>query len=225
MEQENSSYFQEVRNNFSISMFINLIKSYFLGTTQEDVNEPVLYLYKFEQLKLCNLSYIKEYEQKFRKYAILAKIDRIPEYLNKYILKIQGPIGVRLWNEFSTSEYKNSPYIVSRVEFVKNWLEKERLNIGERSQIKEQDLNRQLRRRLNLGEKLDLGCRDRYMEYTKPKRYKQPFRRKSRTYYRNQPFNTRYRKPGKYWIKRRRTNYSKNQCKCYLCGQIGHIKP
>ena len=88
MEQENSSYFQEVRYNFSISMFINLIKLYFLGTTQEDVNEPVLYLYKFEQLKLCNLSYIKEYEQKFRKYAILAKIDRIPEYLNKYILKI-----------------------------------------------------------------------------------------------------------------------------------------
>ena len=48
MEQENSSYFQEVRNNFSISVFINLIKLYFLGTTQEDVNEPVLYLYKFE---------------------------------------------------------------------------------------------------------------------------------------------------------------------------------
>ena len=225
MEQENSSYFQEVRNNFSISVFINLIKLYFLGTTQEDVNEPVLYLYKFEQLKLCNLSYIKEYEQKFRKYAILAKIDRIPEYLNKYILKIQGPVGVRLWNEFSTSEYKNSPYIGSRVEFVKNWLEKECLNIGERSQIKEQDLNRQLCRRLNLGEDLDLGCRNRYSEYRKPRRYNQPFRRKSRTYYRNQPFNTRYRKPGKYWIKRRRTNYSKNQCKCYLCGQEGHIKP
>ena len=136
MEQENSSYFQEVRNNFSISVFINLIKLYFLGTTQEDVNEPVLYLYKFEQLKLCNLSYIKEYEQKFRKYAILAKIDRIPKYLKIYILKIQGPVGVRLWNEFSTSEYKNSPYIGSRVEFVKNWLENECLNIGERSQIK-----------------------------------------------------------------------------------------
>ena len=124
MEQENSSYFQEVRNNLSISVFINLIKLYFLGTTQEDVNEPVLYLYKFEQLKLCNLSYIKEYEQKFRKYAILAKIDRIPEYLNKYILKIQGPVGVRLWNEFSTSEYKNSPYIGSRVEFVKKLVRK-----------------------------------------------------------------------------------------------------
>ena len=87
-------------------MFINLIKLYLLGTTQEDLNEPILYLYKFEQLKLCNLSYIKEYEQKFRKYAILAKIDRMPEYLNKRILKIQGPIRVRLWNEFSTSEYK-----------------------------------------------------------------------------------------------------------------------
>ena len=78
MEQENNSYFQEVKNNFSISVFINLIKLYFLGTTQEDVNEPILYLYKFEQLKLCNLSYIKEYEQNFRKYAILAKIDKIP---------------------------------------------------------------------------------------------------------------------------------------------------
>ena len=85
MEQENSSYFQEVRNNFSIFVFINLIKLYFLGTTREDLNEPILYLYKFEQLKLCNLSYIKEYVEKFRKYAILAKIDRIPEYLNKYI--------------------------------------------------------------------------------------------------------------------------------------------
>ena len=62
----------------SIFVFINLIKLYFLGTTQEDLNEPILYLYKFEQLKLCNFSYIKEYEHKFRKYAILAKIDRIP---------------------------------------------------------------------------------------------------------------------------------------------------
>ena len=61
------------------------------------------------------------------------------------------------------------------------------------------------------------------MEYRKPKRYKQPFIRKSKTYNQNQPFNTRYRKPSKYWIKRR-TNYSKNQCKCYLCGQVGHIK-
>ena len=100
-------------------MFIKLIKLYFLRTTQEDLNEPIPYLYKFEQINLCNLLYIKEYEQKFRKYASLAKIDRIPEYLNKYILKIQGPVRVRLWNEFSTSEYKNSPYIGSRVEFVK----------------------------------------------------------------------------------------------------------
>ena len=59
MEQENNSYFQEVKNNFSISGFINLIKLYFLGTTQEDLNEPILYLYMFKQLKLCNLSYIK----------------------------------------------------------------------------------------------------------------------------------------------------------------------
>ena len=72
MEQENSSYFQEVRNDFSISIFINLIKLYFLGTTQEDVKEPTIYAHKLEQLKLCNLLYIKVYEQKFRKYAILA---------------------------------------------------------------------------------------------------------------------------------------------------------
>ena len=62
-------------------------------------------------MKLCNLSYIKEYEQKFRKYAILAGVDKTPEDFNKYILKIQGFVGLRLWNEFSTSEYKNSPYI------------------------------------------------------------------------------------------------------------------
>ena len=105
MEQENNNYFQQVRNNFSIYVFINLIKLYFLGTTQEDVKEPTIYLHKLEQLKLCNLSYIREYEQKFRKYAILARIDRTPEYLNKYILKIQGLIGLRLWNEFSTFEF------------------------------------------------------------------------------------------------------------------------
>ena len=78
MEQDNSSYFKEVKNNFSISEFINLVKLFFLGTTQEYLNEPIIYLYKFELLKLCNLSYIKEYEQKFRKYAIFAKVDRIP---------------------------------------------------------------------------------------------------------------------------------------------------
>ena len=45
MEQENSSYFQEVRNNFSISVFINLIKLYFLGATQEDVDELKSHLF------------------------------------------------------------------------------------------------------------------------------------------------------------------------------------
>ena len=82
MEQENSSYFQEVKNNFSISVFINLIKLYFLGIAQEDINEPIIYLHKLEQLKLCNLLYIKEYKQKFREYTILARVDRTPEYLN-----------------------------------------------------------------------------------------------------------------------------------------------
>ena len=82
MEQENNSYFQEVRNNFSISVLINLVKLYFLGTTQEDVKEPAIHLHKLEQLKLCNLLYIREYEQKFRKYAILVRVDRTPEYLN-----------------------------------------------------------------------------------------------------------------------------------------------
>ena len=68
--------------------------------------------------------YIREYEQKFRKYAILARVDKTPAYLNKYILKIQGPVGHRLWNEFSTSEYKNSPYIGARIEFVKKLVRK-----------------------------------------------------------------------------------------------------
>ena len=48
IEQENNSYFQEVRNNFSISVFINLIKLYLLGTTQEHVKEPAIYLHKLE---------------------------------------------------------------------------------------------------------------------------------------------------------------------------------
>ena len=85
MEQENNSYFQEVRNNYSILVFINLIKLYFLGTTQEDIKEPAIYLHKLEQLKLCNLLYIKEYLHKFRKYSILARVDKTPEYLNIYI--------------------------------------------------------------------------------------------------------------------------------------------
>ena len=57
---------------------------------------------------------------------------------------------------------------------MRNWLEKECLNIGERSQIKEQDLNKQLCRKLKLGEDLDLGCRDGYREYNcrKTKSYK-----------------------------------------------------
>ena len=103
MEQANNSYFQEVRNNFSMFAFINLIKLYFLGTTQEDIKEPAIYLHKLEQLKLCNFSCIKDYEKKFKIYAILARVDRTPEYLNKYILKIQGLVRLRLWNEFTTS--------------------------------------------------------------------------------------------------------------------------
>ena len=68
------------------------------------------------------------------------------------MLKIQGPIGLRPWNEFSTSEYKNSLYICARMEFLKNWLERECVSIGERSQIKKQDINQQLCRKLNIGE-------------------------------------------------------------------------
>ena len=34
-----------------------------------------------------------------------------------------------------------------------------------------------------------------------------------------------YKKPGKFWIKRKRTTERKIQCKCYLCGQKGHIRP
>ena len=60
MEQENNAYFQEIRNNFSITVFINLLKLYFLGTTLEDGNESLLH--KFEQLKLCNISFLQEYE-------------------------------------------------------------------------------------------------------------------------------------------------------------------
>ena len=43
---------------------------------------------------------------------------------------------------------------------MRNWFEKECLNIGERSQIKEQDLNRQHCTKLKLEEDLDLGCRE-----------------------------------------------------------------
>ena len=168
MEQANNSYFLEYRNNFSTSVFINLIKLYFLGTTQEDVKEPAIYLHKLYKLKLCNLSYIKEYEQKFRKYAIL-RVNRTLEYLNKYILKIQGPVRLRLWNEFSTFEYKNSPYIGTRIEFVKYWLERECVSIEEISQIKKQDINQQLCRKLQIGENLDIGCRE--YKFRKPKNY------------------------------------------------------
>ena len=107
-------------------------------------------------MKLCNLSYIREYEQKFRKYAILARVDRTLEYLNNYILKIQGSVGLRLWNEFLTFEYKNSPYIGARIEFVKKWLERECIIIGGRSQINKQDINQQLYRKLHIGENLDM---------------------------------------------------------------------
>ena len=45
-------------------------------------------------------------------------------------------MGIILWNEFSTSKYKNSPYMITRMEFVKNWLERECISIGKRSQMK-----------------------------------------------------------------------------------------
>ena len=75
MEQEDGNYFPKVITNISIIVFINLIKLYFLGTTQKYVNELVISIHKLEQLKLCNLSYIKKIEQKCRKYAILVRVD------------------------------------------------------------------------------------------------------------------------------------------------------
>ena len=167
-------------------------------------------------MKLCNLSYIREYEQKFRKYAILARVDRTLEYLNNYILKIQGSVGLRLWNEFLTFEYKNSPYIGARIEFVKKWLERECVSIGERSQIKKQDTNQQLCRKLHIRENLDIGCGE--YKFRKPKKYNKFLRRKSRTFYKKRPYQMIYKKPRKFWIKRKRTTERKIQCKCYLCG-------
>ena len=35
----------------------------------------------------------------------------------------------------------------------------------------------------------------------------------------------RYKKPGKFQIKRKKTTKRKRQCKCYLCSQEGHIRP
>lgn len=42
-------------------------------------------------------------------YAILAKVDRTPEYLNKHILKMQGLVGLKLWDEFLKTENVNTP--------------------------------------------------------------------------------------------------------------------
>ena len=81
--------------------------------------------------------YIKEYLHKFRKYVILARVDKTPEYLNIYILKIQGPVGLRLWNEFSTFEYKNSPYIGAIIEFVKKLVTKRMRKYRRKKQNKE----------------------------------------------------------------------------------------
>ena len=54
----------------------------------------------------------------------------------------------------------NSPYIGAIIEFAKNWLERECVSIGERSQTKKQDINQQLCRKLYIGENLDIGCRE-----------------------------------------------------------------
>ena len=68
-----------------------------MGTTQEDVKEPAIYLYKLEQLKLCNLSYIREYEQKFRKYAILDRVNILNVYyIHLNILLLFNILNVHL---------------------------------------------------------------------------------------------------------------------------------
>ena len=83
-------------------------------------------------------------------------------------------------------------------------------------------LAEKLCRKLHIGENLDIGCRE--YKFRKPKRYNKFLRRKSRTFYKKRPYQTRYKKPGKFWIKRKRTSERKRQCKCYLCGQEGHIR-
>ena len=63
---------------------------------------------------------------------------------------------------------------------VKNWLEKNCVSIGERSQIKKQD-DQQLCRKLHRGENLDIGCKE--YKFRKPKSCNKFLRRKSRTFY------------------------------------------
>ena len=82
----------------------------------------------------------------------------------------------------------NSPYIGAIIEFAKNWLERECVSIGERSQTKKQDKNQQLRRKLHIGENLDIGCRE--YKFKKPKNYNK-FLRKSKTFSKKRPYQTR----------------------------------
>ena len=105
----------------------------------------------------------------------------------------------------------------------KNWLERQCVSIGERSQIKKQDINQQLCRKLHTWENLDIGHRE--YKFRKPKNYNRFLRRKPKTFSWKWYYQTRHKKPRKFWIKKRMNKQRKRQYKCYLCGHEGHIRP
>ena len=82
------------------------------------------------------------------------------------------------------------------------------VSIGERSQIKKQDINQQLCRKLHIEENLDIGCRE--YKFRKPKNYNKVLRRKSKTFYKKRPYQIRYKKTQKVLDKKKK-NYKKKK--------------
>ncbi|CAL8993865.1 unnamed protein product [Prunus brigantina] len=226
---------QAAKEMFNIDAFVKLIKYEFLDHNRLDgrnEQEQIRAIRNLEQLQICDLQYISEYTSDFFKY--LGRTGRIDDLnlLDTYMTKIKGPIGERIWNEWQKHPRKLDVSIGARIQHVYDIL---------RSKCSQIKAKRQIRKQFYMSCKnIDLpkqyGCHRKFRQkkpyrksYRKYKPYKQQnknFRTQpSKTFRRRKYIPKQFRKrTNKPWIRKYKAP-NKSTCKCYLCGEVGHIRP
>ncbi len=212
--------------SLGIERMLEYIAREFLGedwlenSEQEANNEKQRARLNLLNIQICNMCFIKEYTCEFSKYYYeqYVSLEDQEVYKNLYYSKLPYP-----WNSYFINEYekystsnKLPDNLGSRIRFLntrltdiciqKNLIKKSR-NITE-----------------ICCEKTEMptqwGCSQPYKRkkksYKKEKRYKK---------YNN--FKKKYRKPGRKYYKRKNKNQrkqlDKSKCKCWNCGELGHI--
>ena len=141
-------------------------------------------------------------------------------------------MGENIWNEWQKHPKKNDIAIGPRIQHVYDILRQDCSQIKAKRQIRKQfymsckniDLPQQYGcHKKNKHKKI---YKNKYKSYKPYKQHKNFSIRPSRTYMKRKYIPKQFRKrSGRPWIRKYKAPKDKSSCKCYLCGEVGHIRP